>query len=367
VNGTRTAPCGTVGGIEELEDGIGREKLLACGTASKPDLARFAFDIRPRGPIVGAMFRLIHCVLVACCAASPLAAQSSAIPEFQPRLPMSVIFKGREKFEQLVKRAKRENWAALPIGERTAAVGRALLGTPYVNYTLEIDDRIESPSVNFSGLDCWTFYEISLGFARMLKAKDSDYRPEDLLALIELERYRNGRCDGGYLSRMHFLEEVFADNGARGLSVNPTKELGGERLSRQIREMTAMWKSYRYLRNNPSLLPEMARIQEKVSALPVYHIPKKRVASIEHLLRTGDIIAITCKYPGAYTSHVGIAVKKRDGTWFMHATSKRDKGRKVILDCRISDYLQRSDENHGIIVYRPLDLPEPRHVAMENL
>jgi hypothetical protein len=38
VNGTRTAPGGTVGGIEEFEDGIGRENLLARRTASKPDL-----------------------------------------------------------------------------------------------------------------------------------------------------------------------------------------------------------------------------------------------------------------------------------------------------------------------------------------
>jgi hypothetical protein len=312
------------------------------------------------------MLRLALFPLLVCVGIGPILAQTSTIPEFKPRLPMSLIFKGQKTFDRLVTQSKKENWAALPIGERTAAVGKALLGTPYVNYTLEIDDRIESPSVNFNGLDCWTFYEISLGFARMLKAKDSDYRPEDLLALIELERYRNGRCDGGYLSRMHFLEEVFADNGARGLSVNPTKELGGERLSRQIREMTAMWKSYRYLRNNPSLLPEMASIQEKVSALPVYHIPKNRVASIERQLRTGDIIAITCKYPGAYTSHVGIAVKKRDGTWFMHATSKRDKGRKVILDCRISDYLLRSPENYGIVIYRPLDLPKSFDVAMEK-
>lgn len=311
------------------------------------------------------MLRSVLCFLVFV-GLSLAIAQANVLPDFQPRLPMSVIFKGQEKFDRLVKRAKKENWAALPIGERTAAVGKALLGTPYVNYTLEIDDRVESPSVNFHGLDCWTFYEISLAFARMLKVKDGNYRPEDLLALIELERYRGGRCDGGYLSRMHFLEEVFADNGSRGLSVNPTQELGGERLSRQIREMTAMWKSYRYLRNNPSLLPEMASIQENVSALPVYHIPKSRVPSIEQHLRTGDIIAITCKYPGAYTSHVGIAVKKRDGIWFMHATSKRDKGRKVILDCRISDYLNRSPENYGIVVYRPLDLPKSMDLVMEK-
>jgi hypothetical protein len=293
-----------------------------------------------------------------------VSAQAASIPPFEQRLPMEVVFKGGEKFQRLVKQAQRENWAALPIGERTARVGKALLGTPYVNYTLEIHDRIESPSVNFQGLDCWTFYEISLAFARMLRLKSGDYTPEDLLALVELERYRNGRCDGGYLSRMHFLEEVFADNEARGLSVNPTRDLGGEPLQRQIREMTSAWKSYRYLRSNTALLPEMGRIQEKVSALPVHHIPKDQVASIEKYIRTGDIIAITCRDGSAYTSHVGIAVRKANGTHLMHATSRRDKGRKVVLDGRISDYLKRSDEHFGIVIYRPLDLPTvSRNVA----
>jgi hypothetical protein len=78
----------------------------------------------------------------------------------------------------------------------------------------------------------------------------------------------------------------------------------------------------------------------------------------------GSIVAAICK--NAHTSHGGIAVKKPDGVWFMHATSKRDKGRKVILDCRISDYLKRSDENYGIVVYRPLELPKPVDVAMEK-
>jgi hypothetical protein len=118
-----------------------------------------------------------------------VSAQAASIPPFEQRLPMEVVFKGGDKFQRLVKQAQRENWATLPIGERTARVGKALLGTPYVNYTLEIHDRIESPSVNFQGLDCWTFYEISLAFARMLRLKPGDYTPEDLLALVELERY----------------------------------------------------------------------------------------------------------------------------------------------------------------------------------
>ncbi len=274
----------------------------------------------------------------------------------QLRLPLDTVFQGRDRFDRLVARATRENWRALPIGARTAQVGQALVGTPYENYTLEIDDRIEAPSADFTGLDCWTFYEISLGFARMLRAQPPPYAPTDLLAMIELERYRDGRCTGGYLSRMHFLEEVFADNTRRGLSTNPTRDLGGVRLRRNITEMTAMWKSYRYLRNDRSLLPEMARIQEKVSALPVYHIPRAQVRGIENQLRTGDVVAITSRDTSGYTSHVGLIVRDGDRARILHATSSREKGRKVILDTNISDYLEGSSDHAGIIIYRPKDV-----------
>jgi len=285
-----------------------------------------------------------------------LAVTPQALWAAQQRLPMATVFKGQDQFNRLVAQAERENWKALPIGERTPRVGRALIGTPYVNYTLEIDDHIESPSVNFNGLDCWTFYEVSLAFARMLHLKSADHRPEDLLALIEMERYRDGVCTGSFLSRMHFLEEVFANNSARGLSTNPTKQMGGVPLHRNITEMTSAWRSYRYLRNNPGLLPGMARIQEKVSALPVHHIPRARVKAAEKFLRTGDIIAITCRDKSGYTSHVGMAVRQSDGVHFMHATSRRSAGRKVILDGTISQYLSRSDDHIGIVVYRPQDV-----------
>src|SRR5687767_11388846 len=81
-------------------------------------------------------------------------------------LPFETVFKGRAKFDALLTKA--DSWKGLPIGERTAAVGRAMVGTPYKNFTLEIDDRIEAPSANLAAMDCWTFFEQALAFARML-------------------------------------------------------------------------------------------------------------------------------------------------------------------------------------------------------
>ncbi len=272
-------------------------------------------------------------------------------------LPMSVVFKGRPTFDRLVAQAQRENWRALPVGDRAVRVGAALMGTPYKGFTLEIDDRVEAPSANLEGVDCWTFFEISLGFARMLRVKEPPYTPTDLLRMIELDRYHHGQCTGEYLSRIHFLEDLFADNEKRGLVTNITARLpGAERMEhRDIHEMTAMWQHYRYLRNNPALLPEMAQIQARVSDLPVYHVPKSRVRAVEPYLRSGDIIAVTSRDTAGYTSHVGLAYRDGSGVLrFMHASSRY---RRVVLDDELSAYLADKSDDAGIIVARPEDVP----------
>src|ERR1043165_675773 len=151
----------------------------------------------------------------------------SVASAYQSRLPFSTIVKGQDQFNRLVAKAKAENWKALPIGERTAAVGQALVGTRYKSFTLEIDNRIEAPSVNFNGMDCWTFYEIALAFARMLNEPEENWTPEQLLHNIELDRYRGGHCTGEYLSRLHYLEDWLPGNKSRGPGEDPPRTLGG--------------------------------------------------------------------------------------------------------------------------------------------
>ncbi len=292
---------------------------------------------------------------------SAAAGQAAPPPPSAPRLPPGTVFKGESKFHAIVAKAGRQNWRKLPLGERTLMVAREMLGTPYVNYTLEVDDRIESPVVDFTGMDCWTFYENALAIARMIHYKPGPYRPQDMLHMIEIERYRNGVCNGSYLSRMHHLEEVFHDNQRRGLATNITPRLpGAERLRREIREMTVQWKNYRYLRSDPRLIEPMGRVEAWVSRLPVYHIPRSRVRAVEDHLQNGDICAITTQWHSGYTSHVGLIIRLKGRAYFMHATSDRSKGRKCIVDRPITDYLNDSTKHAGIIICRPHDLaPSP--------
>ena len=270
-------------------------------------------------------------------------------------LPSSTTFRGKEKFDRLVNEARNSNWASLPIGERTAEVGRALVGTRYRGFTLEIDNRIESPSVNFDGLDCWTFFEVSLAFARMIEEPQENWTPERLLHYIELDRYRGGECTGEYLSRLHYLEDWLADNNRRGLVEDITRSLGGVSVPHAAQEMTRGWKSYRYLKANKSLLRPLARMEARVSSRPLYQIPKSRVPAIESQLRTGDIIGIVSHDGRLFgTSHVGLALRSSDGVLhFMHASAPHNYGR-VVIDQRLSNYLFRYGSDTGILVARPL-------------
>jgi hypothetical protein len=290
--------------------------------------------------------RKIVIPLLLICSVSALAA----------RLPFGTVFKGRDQFDRLVWRARSGNWKSLPIGERTAAVGQTLVGTRYKHFTLEIDNRIESPSVNFQGMDCWTFFEISLAFARMLDEAEENWTPDRLLHYIEVDRYRGGECTGEYLSRLHYLEDWLADNDRRGLVEDLTRSLGGRSVPHSAREMTQGWRHYRYLAANRSLLGPLAQMEARVSSRPLYQIPKNRVAGIESKLQSGDIIGIISRdRSGLYsTSHVGLALRTNDGVLhFLHASAPHNYGR-VVVDSRLSGYLYRFRTDSGILVARPL-------------
>lgn len=313
-------------------------------------------------------FHTIALAVFSCCATLMAApGQQKVPPPSPPRLPLNVVFRGESKLQAIVTKAERENWRALAIGDRTVRVARELVGTPYLHYTLEVDDRIECPVVNLKAMDCWTYYENALAIARMLTFKPGPYHATDMLQMVELERYRNGICTGSYLSRMHHLEEVFYDNQRRGYSNNITSRIpGATQLQREIHEMTVQWKNYRYLRSNPSLIEPMGKIEAQVSRLPVTYIPKSYVRAAEAYLRNGDICAITSNESTSYTSHVGLIMRIGNRAYFSHATSDVDKGRMVIIDRPITDYLNGNLKHTGIIISRPNDLP-PAAVAKKPL
>jgi hypothetical protein len=291
-------------------------------------------------------FELVRMPLFVSFVAVSMSLQAGSLPE-------SLVFVGPGKYQTLVERGLAGNWGALPVGERTTKIGLALVGTPYRNYTLELDDRIEAPSVNMAGMDCWTFFEIALGTARAFKTSVNP-TPQDLLRMIELDRYRGGRCNGVFTSRLHYLEQWLYDNQSRGLVRNVTPSLPGARkLRRNMKEMTAVWRSSRQLRANPALVPELARIERQLSKRGIWYVPKSKVPAAEKYLRNGDIVCIVTTWPRGYTSHVGIAYRDQNGILRLVHASKN--AGEVIIDSRLSTYLDRYSSHAGIMVARPND------------
>jgi len=270
-------------------------------------------------------------------------------------LPLEKTFIGPQKFQQVMNQGYRAGWAKLPIGERVNKFALALRGTPYVNYTLELHDTIEAPSVNMNGMDCWTLFEIALCMARLVALHPPPYSPQEMLHLIEMDRYRNGRCTGRFDSRLHHLEDWIQDNERRGLVKDITPSLGGKKLYRRMAYMGKKPHLYRQLRADPSLVPAFVRLEQELSRRGITYVPRSQVPGIESKLRNGDIICIVTNWHETYTSHVGLASRDRNGVLrFLHASKNH---REVVLDARLSDYLNKFSTHAGIYVARPLDLP----------
>jgi hypothetical protein len=277
-------------------------------------------------------------------------AANAARAQGPPRAPD--VVEGLDTFERLLARAQRETWRARPIGERTGAVGMALRQTPYVDATLELYEDREVCSVDFRGLDCVTFYESALGFARMLRRDGRT--PEALLAEVTFTRYRGGRLTD-YASRLHYMSDWIADNEAKRVVRVLTPELpGAVRFTKHVNFMTTHPQAYRQLRSNSDLVQKIARVEDEINARETLYLPKAAVAAAQRHLRTGDIIGVTTTLDGLDCAHAGLAYRDERGVLrFLHASTTR---KAVVLDEALASYLTGVATHTGIMVARPLEV-----------
>jgi len=260
-------------------------------------------------------------------------------------------FAGRDTFERLLALARERAWSELPIGDRIGAVGMALRQTPYVDATLELYADREVCSVNLRGLDCVTFFESALAFARMLKR--GGRTPEALLAEVTFTRYRGGRLTD-YGSRLHYTSDWLFDNDRKGVARLITGELpGAARFPKRVSYMSTHPEAYRQLRASPDLVQKIARVEAEINAREMDYVPKEKVADAEPLLQTGDIVGVTTTLDGLDCAHTGLCYRDEAGVLrFLHASTTR---KAVILDGNLAAYLARVPTHTGIMVGRPLE------------
>mgnify|MGYP005836083713 CR=1 FL=1 len=261
---------------------------------------------------------------------------------------LSVDFEGVDAFERIVGAARTQGVHARPLPDRMEFFARQLIGTPYVGGTLERDIRNETCFVTLRGLDCVTFAETVLALARLdLTAPPT---PADLVANVQNTRYRDGLVDG-YLSRLHYTSDWFADNARRGTWTNITSSLPGARLDRRpISFMSANARLYPQLAADPSLLEPLREHEARITRLMRWYVPAEAARDAERHLQTGDIVGLVDRRTGMDYAHVGMIVRQRGVPHFVHASST---ARKVVFDAPLSQYLARSRGTIGFSVVRP--------------
>ncbi len=237
---------------------------------------------------------------------------------------------------------------SLPINEVAVAVGTHFMGVPYVAHTLEVDG--EPLVVELSGLDCTTFLENIVVFARLAKKKTTDF--EDFTQELEHVRYRSGERNT-YSSRLHYFTEWIYDNEQKGIIRDITKEIGGKPYPKKLDFMSTHRDSYQQLANDHYY--EAIKANEAVlNTRTLSYIPREELQSLEKKLKDGDLVAITTTIKGLDVLHVGMVKWQNERVHLFHASSKNK--RVEISAVPLADYLMASKIRSGIIACR---LQEP--------
>ena len=244
---------------------------------------------------------------------------------------------------------KHKHLQHLPMNELVVETGKYFLGTPYVNFTLEVREP-EELIVNLRELDCVTFVETTVALARCIKAGNYDfgYYCETLRNL----RYRNGELYD-FTSRLHYFSDWIADNEGMGLVQDLTAGFGGEAYPVKVNMMSTKPNNYRQLKANPEMVPVIKEIEENIISKRVMaYIPRERADSTGNLIASGCIVGTTTGWQMDIT-HCGFLVHQDGKPYFMHASSLDKK--VVITEISLQEYLESKKTMNGFMAVEVLE------------
>lgn len=234
-------------------------------------------------------------------------------------------------------------------GNTMVTVGKTFMGIPYVAKTLEIGET-ETVVVNLQGLDCTTFIENVLTFSLMLKNEQTSFF--NFTENLETIRYKNGQLDG-YGSRLHYFTDWIRNNELKGLVKDITAEIGGVVLEKDINFMGTHRELYPFLKDNTNF-EKIIATEKELAKEPFCYLPQDQIEANEHLIQTGDIIALATSIEGLDVTHTGIATREADGRiYLLHAST----GSMEVEVTRkpLTKYLKGVKKNIGILVARPVE------------
>lgn len=232
------------------------------------------------------------------------------------------------------------------IGATMVAIGKTFLDTPYVAKTLEIGET-ESLVINLHGLDCTTFVENVLAFTLVKRSDSTSFK--HFIKTLETIRYKNGVLNG-YPSRLHYFTEWISNNQFKGFITDITAAIGGKVISKEINFMSTHRDLYPFIKNNDANLDKIKESENYLNNQEFCILPQNEIAANEHLINSGDIIALTTSIKGLDITHTGIATREKDGR--IHLLHASTSGTVKVSEVPLVDYLKGIKNNTGIMVVR---------------
>lgn len=230
--------------------------------------------------------------------------------------------------------------------ELIAPIGKMMLGTPYIAGGIEGDT--EMLTIRLDSLDCTTFVETALAAAKTVFQRRTSWR--DFAETLKDMRYRGGIVNG-YGSRLHYFSDWVVENSHRGDLLDATDRAG--KADYIVRTLDFMSRN----RNKYPALKDDANYNAIKNAEVGYR--SHRFAYIKPInlktaqIKEGDIIGIVTSINGLDVTHLGIATMVDGRPHLLHASSA--KGRVVVDQLDIADYLKRNRKAIGIRIIRLVD------------
>lgn len=251
-------------------------------------------------------------------------------------------------FNSILSEAEKCNLADSTLDKIVTYVGKQLLGTPYVGGVLDKPES-ENLVVNLNSLDCVTYIENTIALSIIVKENETQF--DDFCRELGFIRYRNGIIDG-YASRLHYFYDWINNNQQKEILRNITQAVGGKPFIKQINIMSVNRTKYPHLKEDSSL-NIVKKVEEELSSMPKYYIPKEEMHLCQDRICDGDLIAFATTVEGLEVAHVGIAVHLDKKLHLMHASSLNKK--VEISDVPLSEMLRNKSTYSGIIVSRLID------------
>ncbi len=245
-----------------------------------------------------------------------------------------------------------KNAASQPSGTNLIIyIAEQLKGIPYVAHTLEPNNN-ERLIINLRQLDCTTFVEQVAALYLCVKEHKTTFA--DFCKMLQKLRYEGG-AEPHYTKRLHYYSSWIEDKKSMDIckeiqSPNPpfTKV---QRLS--LNWMTTHVNDYRMLKNNPSWVPQIRKMEQKMEGRQYRYIPKEQIKNtrlLRNTIKDGDIIAIITNKKGLDTQHLGFALWHKDGLHLLNASSIH---KKVIDEpMTLRTYLYKHPSMPGVRIIR---------------